>query len=35
MSAYRFGDVYIRDKLAGRICETEYGYDFTYEDTWL
>ena len=35
MSAYRFGDVYIRDRLAGRICETEYGYNFTYEETWL
>lgn len=35
MSAYRWGEVYIRDVLAGRICETEDGYAFTYDDAWL
>ena len=27
MNAYRWGEVYIRDALAGRICETEDSYD--------
>ena len=26
MSAYRWGEAYVRDTLAGRICETEDGY---------
>ena len=32
MNAYRWGEVYIRDALAGRICETEDSYAFTYDD---
>ena len=35
MSAYRWGEVYVRDTLAGRICETEDGYAFTYDNAWL
>ena len=35
MSAYRWGEVYVRDTLAGRICETEDGYAFTYDVDWL
>ena len=35
MNAYRWGEVYIRDALAGRIYETEDGYAFTYDDAWL
>ena len=35
MSAYRRGEVYVRDTLAGRICETEDGYAFTYDDACL
>ena len=35
MSAYRSGLVYVRDLLAGRISETEEGYEFTYDPEWL
>lgn len=35
MSAYRSGLVFVRDALAGRICETEEGYAFSYDPSWL
>ena len=35
MSAYRSGLVYIGDSLAGRICETAEGYQFSYVPEWL
>ena len=35
MSAYRSGLVYVQDLLAGRISETEEGYEFTYDPEWL
>ena len=35
MSAYRSGLVYVCECFAGRICETEEGYAFSYTPEWL
>ena len=35
MCGMRKGAVYVQNRFAGMICETEEGYSFTYEDEYL
>ena len=35
MSEYRTALVYVRDKLAGILCETDEGYSFAYDTDYL
>ncbi len=35
MSAFRSADVYVRDRLAGKLMETDAGYEFSYDKDYI
>lgn len=35
MSAFRSADIYVRDRLAGKLIETDAGYEFAYHSEYL
>ena len=35
MSAFRSDDVYVSDRLAGKLIETDAGYEFAYHKNYL
>ncbi len=35
MAAFRTAYVYVRNRFAGELCETDEGYSFTYESSYL
>ena len=35
MAAFRTAYVYVRNRFAGELCETDEGYSFTYDSSYL
>ncbi len=35
MTEYRTAYIYIKGRFAGKLCETDYGYSFRYDDGYL